>query len=93
VTAPPIDIAGSGGVMLGSTVVCDGFLSDYPIRVQSHVHDDHMRDFNRSKGFQDIYMLPATRKLLEAEFNADLPYRSNLFDVPSGGTRDVPGQA
>lgn len=89
-SAPPIDIAGSGGVMLGLRVVCDGFLSDYPVRAQSHVHDDHMRDFNRSKGFQNIYMLPATRKLLESEFNADLPYRDNLFDVPSGETSEVP---
>lgn len=86
----PIEVAASGGVVLGPSVVCDGFLDGYPIRAQSHVHSDHMEDFDRSKGFQDIYMLRATRRLLEVERNADLPYRSNIVDVLPGEVCDVP---
>lgn len=86
----PIEVAASGGVILGPSVVCDGFLDGYPIRAQSHIHADHMEDFERSKGFQEIYMLQATRRLLEVERNADLPYRSNIFGVKSGDANRVP---
>ena len=54
-----VDVAASGGVLLGSSVVCDGFQSDRPVRVQTHVHDDHMADCETSKGFQDRYMSEA----------------------------------
>ena len=45
-----IDVSGSGAVMLENLVSCDGFNNDYPIRVQTHVHEDHMYGFNSSKG-------------------------------------------
>jgi putative mRNA 3-end processing factor len=87
-----IDVASSGAVILGGEVVCDGFRFGAPIRVQTHVHDDHMDDFESSKQFQEIYMSIPTRDLLVAEFNADLSYRTNIhgvhfneaFAVPSG---------
>jgi putative mRNA 3-end processing factor len=71
----PIDVLGSGAVVLGPLVVCDGFQIEHQIRVQSHVHDDHMIDFETSKGFQDLVMSEGTYLLLEAEFNADLSIR------------------
>jgi len=37
-----------------------------------------MSHFETSKGYQDIILTAATRKLLIAEFNADLAYRQNL---------------
>jgi putative mRNA 3-end processing factor len=89
VTDLPIDVAGSGAVTLGDEVVCDGFQIGYPVRAQTHVHMDHMMEFERSKGFQDIYMTRPTRRLLEAERNADLPYRSNLVDTDSGVTHQL----
>ena len=49
-----VDVGGSGAVLLGPSVVCDGFQIGRPVRVQTHVHDDHMGDFERSKGFQDL---------------------------------------
>ena len=67
--------------MLGPTVVCDGFVESVPIRIQSHIHDDHMGGFESSKGFQTIIMSEATRDLLVAEFDADLPVRSNIRGV------------
>ena len=77
-----VDVTSSGAVLLGAHVVCDGFQRDRACRVQTHVHDDHMRDFERSKGFQNLYMSEATRSLLIVEFNADLEYRENIIAVP-----------
>lgn len=79
-----VDVASSGAVLLGSSVVCDGFQYGHPVRVQTHVHDDHMASFERSKGFQDLYMSAATRSLLIAEFNADLEMRTNIISIPHG---------
>lgn len=60
-----VDVLASGAVCLGSKVVCDGFIQNYPFRVQTHVHDDHMVDFDTSKGMQDILMSPETFDLLD----------------------------
>jgi putative mRNA 3-end processing factor len=76
-----IDVSDKGAVRLGSEVVCDGFVYNYPFRFQTHIHDDHMDGFETSKGYQDILLHPATMELLVAEKNADLPYRSNLIPV------------
>ena len=43
-----------------------------------------MRDFERSKGLQDVVMSPETHALLLAELNADLKYRSNLHQLERG---------
>ena len=80
------DVTSSGAVLLGDQVVCDGFQRDRRCRVQTHVHDDHMQDFERSKGLQSLYMSEATRSLLIAEFNADLEYRDNIIAVSYGST-------
>jgi putative mRNA 3-end processing factor len=77
--ALPADVLASGAIVLGSRVVCDGFIRDYPIRAQSHIHMDHMDDFASSKGKQEILALPGTRDLLICEYNADLAYRTNLI--------------
>ena len=81
-----INVSGSGAVMLDNVVACDGFINDYPIRVQTHVHDDHMYGFDSSKGRQNILMSEATLDLLIAEFNADIPYRSNFKPIPLNQT-------
>lgn len=80
-----INVSGSGAVTLGDVVTCDGFVHQYPIRVQTHVHEDHMDGFDRSKGHQKhIIMTAPTRDLLIAEYNADIPYRTNVRAVPLG---------
>lgn len=78
-------VRSDGCVRLGAEVCCDGFIRDVPIRVQSHAHYDHLKDFERSKGAQSILLAEATLDLLIAEFNADLPYRSNVFRIPLDG--------
>jgi len=86
-----IEIFPSGAIKLGEKVVCDGFHRDYSIRVQTHIHDDHMHDFDTSKGRQTIYLTEPTRRLLIAEFDADLPWRQNLIPLQIGVTKVVEG--
>lgn len=86
-----VDVTGSGAVLLGDRVVCDGFQRDRSCRVQTHVHDDHMGEFERSKGLQNLYMSDATRSLLIAEFNADLQYRDNVIALAHGKTFSCDG--
>ena len=74
----PIDVSKGGAVRLGPQVVCDGFLHAGLVRVQTHIHDDHMDDFDSSKGYQEIITSEGTRRLLVFERDADLPYRSNF---------------
>lgn len=79
-----VDVFENGAVSLGSKVVCDGFAEGFPFRVQTHVHDDHMGDFDKSKGFQDFILSPETYALLVAERNADLEYRDNIHQLERG---------
>jgi hypothetical protein len=71
----PVDVAMSGAVSLGAHITCDGFLHSAKARVQTHVPGDHMKDFESSKGSQEIIVSEPTRKVRIFEFNADLPYR------------------
>lgn len=86
---PVVDVFKSGAVRLGPETVCDGYARDYPFRVQTHVHDDHMSEFDRSKGEQHLFMSPETRELLIAEMNAELGYRSNIVPVERGVEREL----
>ena len=82
-----VNVLKSGAITFDNIVTCDGFVRDFPIRVQTHVHKDHMSDFNTSKGNQKhIFTSPATRELLIAELNAELPFRSNFKAIPLGQT-------
>ena len=85
----PVDVFDNGAVRLGSNTVCDGYARGYAFRVQSHVHDDHMADFNKSKGEQDLFMSPETRRLLIAERNEDLEYRDNLIPLGRGMPKEL----
>lgn len=86
---PTVDVMDSGAVVLGDNVVCDGYAPGREFRVQTHVHDDHMGEFNRSKGCQDIVLTPESLSLLVAEYNADLAYRENLLPVGRGEARQL----
>ena len=75
----PIDVVmPSGAVVLGPDIVCDGFIREALARVQTHIHSDHMEDFDTSKGCQQIVTSEPTLSLLVAEYDADLPFRSNI---------------
>ena len=84
-----IDVMASGGVLLGADIVCDGFHRDRRFRVQTHVHGDHMADFDTSKGLQDLFMSEETYSLLVGEFNAELSIRDNIIRLPYCVSQDV----
>src|SRR5436305_654089 len=86
-----VHVSSRGALVLGELVSCDGFIYECPVRVQTHIHHDHMRDFDRSKGLQDILVSSATRELLLAEFNSDLQIRTNLRAVPMGEPQRIAG--
>ena len=79
-----VNISPNGAILLGGLVTCDGFVYGLPYRIQTHIHDDHMDQFESSKGYQDIIMSEGTKALLIAEYNADIPYRCNIYAVPFG---------
>ena len=88
---PRVDVFSNGAVLLGPNVICDGFVHQkYSYRVQTHIHDDHMVDFDRSKGFQNLVMSQETYELLIAERNAELGYRENLFPVEYHERFEIP---
>lgn len=82
-----VNVFANGAVSLGAKVVCDGFAQGYPYRVQTHIHDDHMGEFGRSKGEQDLFLTPETHELLIAERDADLEFRENFHRVVRGTER------
>ncbi|WP_369055631.1 hypothetical protein [Kineococcus terrestris] len=87
----PVTVYNDGAIRLGSGVVADGFHPNIGVRVQSHAHQDHLHNFNRSKGIQDIVMLSGTRDLLIAQRNADLPLRSNIIGLEAAAPYPVAG--
>lgn len=86
---PVVDVFANGAVALGDDVVCDGYVSGRAYRVQTHIHDDHMTDFDTSKGAQDFLLSTGTYDLLVAERNADLPYRVNFRRLKDGDTETL----
>ena len=74
-------------MVLGPDVVCDGFIRSAQVRVQTHVHADHLHEFDSSKGVQQVLASERTHKLLCAIKNADLPYRTNFESAPYGEAR------
>ena len=86
-------VRSDGCVQLGHAVTCDGFSPNSPVRIQTHVHTDHLKDFERSKGYQRfIVCTQATRDLLCAEFDADLPRRRRQWMIMAadGSYRSIP---
>lgn len=86
----PIDVLGSGAVLLGPKVTCDGFHADRPVRVQTHVHSDHMSEFTTSlRG--EVVMTKATMDLLEHDHPA-LPSRTNVQTLKYAEVWEYEGQ-
>lgn len=86
---PLVGVTPSGVIILGPDITCDGFHREYGVRVQTHVHVDHMHNFETSKGYQDIYLSEPTRRLLISDFNADLGVRNNLIPLQFGESHIV----
>lgn len=80
------DVKRNGAVLLSPLVCCDGFDPDRRLRVQSHIHSDHMNNFDRSKGIQYILMSNATKDFLISDVNYDIEYRNNIISLNEVGT-------
>lgn len=75
------DVKKDGTVLLSKKICCDGFDLKRKVRIQTHVHDDHMYGFESSKGYQKaIFLSKPTKDLLICDYNADIPYRYNIID-------------
>jgi len=86
-----VQLKADGCIVLGNHVSCDGFAWQRPVRVQTHVHADHMVNFDTSKANQQILTSGPTRDILFALYNADLPYRSNITALQPGEPYSVNG--
>lgn len=76
-----------GCVRLGSEVTCDGFSPDYPIRIQTHVHSDHMAGFDSSKKVQKKIVVSEPTFDLLAVDHEDIKFRRPQFEIcPVDGT-------
>jgi|TARA_B100001964_G_C14162972_1_gene567657 putative mRNA 3-end processing factor len=85
-TGLQIDVLGSGAVILGEDVTCDGFHRERPVRVQTHSHSDHMKDFNRSK-HGEIILSPETFAFLSEPYHLDFAApRANIHKIAPGNT-------
>ncbi|MDO9529499.1 MAG: hypothetical protein Q7J27_10115 [Syntrophales bacterium] len=80
-----IGMSCNGAIKLGRDVTCDGFVAGYKYRVQTHIHEDHMCQFDCSKGFQTIIMSEATKSFLELR-HLDITARENVVSLPIDGT-------
>ena len=78
----PVDVLGSEAVLLGNDVTCDGFHRDRRIRIQTHAHEDHLKEFATSKAGVVVLTKP-TLKLLEYK-HRDLPYRPSVHALEYG---------
>ncbi|MEI8373793.1 MAG: hypothetical protein WCJ35_13275 [Planctomycetota bacterium] len=85
-------VRADGTVLLGESVSCDGFAFGRKVRIQTHVHHDHMTDFGTSKAEQDIIVTQETKDLLIAILNCELPRRNNIIVLPEGQVYSVDGE-
>lgn len=84
-----IDVLGSGAVVLGDEVTCDGFHQDRHVRIQTHIHTDHLTDFSTSKS-RELVMSAAVRDLLSFD-HPDLDFRANIHVLSPGNTWEFGG--
>jgi putative mRNA 3-end processing factor len=84
-----INITQKGAILLSDVVSCDGFVHNEGYRVQSHVHEDHLRDFNTSLGYQrGVIMTMPSRDLLAVVRNEPaLYYRNNVILIDGNGVK------
>lgn len=74
----------NGCIAVDSLISIDGFHPGARARIQTHCHEDHLLGFDSSKS-QMVYLSEESRKILIAERNADLAFRSNIIAIPDSG--------
>ncbi len=83
-----------GTVVLTENVTCDGCQHSHPIGVYTHIHEDHISNFESSLGSQEpILVSKATKDLLKALKGDHLDLRRNLVGIDYGETIHAEGEA
>lgn len=78
-------ITPKGAVLLGKSVVCDGFDWGRDVAVVTHLHTDHIKQFETCLGFcQAVLVSPATKDLIMAIKGEALGLRRNFIASPYG---------
>jgi putative mRNA 3-end processing factor len=88
-----VEVTHKGAVLLGKQVSVDGFVDNGGFRVQTHVHEDHLRSFFTSLGFQQGIILtkPTLDLIASIKKEPALYHRNNIHIVPGNSTTKVDG--
>lgn len=88
-----VRISQKGAILLGDQISCDGFVDNKGYRVQTHVHEDHLRSFNTSLGYQKgIFLTRPTRDLIATvKNNPALHSRNNVHVIEVGVSKQIDG--
>jgi len=85
-----VDILKNGAVILGNFAVCDGYAKNRPYHFFTHIHGDHIHNFETSLlNSDDLIVSTLTRELLVALKGDWLSLRWNLKPVDYGKTLAV----
>jgi len=86
-----VSIGKDRSILLGSHVVCDGFIKRKPITVFTHIHSDHICSLPRAlKSYEtEILVSIPTRDLLVAMEGCHLLKRSNLTALKWGAPHTI----
>ena len=79
----------NGAIMLGTNTVCDGYSFEPTIRVQTHVHLDHMGGFSKSLRKQHVICLEPTWRLIVNDMNGTMGTRINFQPVDEAEQFDI----
>jgi putative mRNA 3-end processing factor len=78
-----IRILENGGILFDNAIVCDGHDSNAILRIQSHIHTDHLAEFGASKQQHPIIMSEASREYLAlSKNNMDIVHRPGIIGLP-----------
>lgn len=87
-----IKINNNGAILLNEKVCCDGLYKEDTIRVQSHVHSDHIQGIQRSSQLQKIVLTKQSKALIMNIKNLpSLNRRKNIFSVDYDEVTDLLG--
>lgn len=73
------------GILIGNSIVCDGYNKNRTVAVFSHFHSDHIEKFPRSFASCDVVLVSIpTLEALKAIFGNAISYRQNVHAIPFG---------
>lgn len=79
-----VSVTNNGSILLGKYVVCDGFEWDREVAVYTHIHADHIKNFETCLGVYPVILCsPETKELIMAlKGKISLGIRRNFIALP-----------